>query len=123
MQARLYIASFVLLIVFQAGSVGCKQTHKQGNRVGKETLTGEACLVGSWYYTENNFKRSITFNPDHTGTEVLSRKDIRSFKWYLRGDVPVMVYSEESLEWPLTLNCEKNELKVTFYVYKKESLR
>jgi hypothetical protein len=121
MHGKILLLFVLLFIVLQPFLMGCQQTHKQsGTKNGETVVTGEACLIGSWYYTENNFKRSLTFNPDHTGTEVLSRKDIRSFSWYLRGDIPVISYVDESLEWPLVLNCEANELKVTFYTYKKE---
>lgn len=84
------------------------------------TKDNDTCLLGTWYFTENNFQKSFTFNDDSTGVEVQAANDIRNFTWTMKDNQPVIVYVGETPEWTFSLDCDKNELSIFGAVYKKE---
>jgi hypothetical protein len=105
----------LIVIMFSACSNGSKPKKEIS------ISAQESCLIGKWHGKDMDDSKVLTFvfNDDKTGYEDIG-KGQRDFTWSFKDNKPIIVYKNETTEWPLSLNCEKLELVIFTLFYTKD---
>src|SRR5436190_17456288 len=84
-----------------------------------ENNRGEDCLLGEWKFVENGVTKSMSFNSDSTGQEVMSASDVRPYRWTSEGNKVSITYDGDPTHknWDFVINCETNQISMFGMAY------